>query len=247
MSSRLRVIAGPNGSGKSSIFKIIKSFKQGGKIISTGPFINSDIIEKEFANSRIIKLSDYGIVSSSPSIVDDYLKISTLKPPYDPSIIQKLVRVENNTFILNSDSSPYLGMVMSDLIREELLKNKTSFTMETVFSHVDKINFMKRAAGSGYKVYLYFVSTGDPKINIDRVKGRVEEGGHDVPVKRIEERYERTMRNLLPALQYCHRAYIFDNSGNETIPVGEMDKDGNITLTEKVPSWVLTYLDLKNT
>jgi predicted ABC-type ATPase len=44
--SRLRVIAGPNGSGKSSVFQLIKDFKEKEKVISTGPFVNSDQIEK---------------------------------------------------------------------------------------------------------------------------------------------------------------------------------------------------------
>lgn len=242
MSSRLRVLAGPNGSGKSSIFKKIKSFKENGRIISTGPFVNSDLIEKEFHEKGVIKLSDYGIQSSSPSILDDYLEISTLGPPYDPSIIKKLVEAKDNTLVLIDQSSPYLGMITSDLIREALLKNKISFTMETVFSHIDKINFLKRATSIGYKVYLYFVSTGDPKINIDRVKGRVAEGGHDVPTNKIEERYERTMKNLRPALEHCHRAYVFDNSGTDTVQVAEMSKDGTITFTEHVPDWVLTYI-----
>jgi predicted ABC-type ATPase len=44
--SRLRLIAGPNGSGKSSIFQLIREFKEKQKVIPTGPFINSDLIEK---------------------------------------------------------------------------------------------------------------------------------------------------------------------------------------------------------
>jgi predicted ABC-type ATPase len=246
MSSRLRIIAGPNGSGKSSIFTKIKAYKENGRIIPTGPFVNSDIIEKELEQYRSITLSEYGILSASPTIIEDYLKISTLKAPYDPSIIRDFITIENNSLKLISESSPYLGMIVSDLIREELLKNSISFTMETVFSHIDKVNFMKRAIDLGYKVYLYFVSTGDFQINIDRVKGRVAEGGHDVPIDKIEQRYERTMNNLLPALDNCYRAYIFDNAGTDTILVAEQDRNGDITIGEKIPAWVIKYLGLSD-
>jgi len=50
--SRLRVIAGPNGSGKSSIFQRIKEFKENQKIITTGPFVNSDVNRKIIPRKR---------------------------------------------------------------------------------------------------------------------------------------------------------------------------------------------------
>jgi len=173
------------------------------------------------------------------------LKVSTLKSPYEPGIIKDLITVKGGSFHLKStESSPRLGMVVSDLIREVLLKSRISFTMETVFSHTDKVNFMQRASDSGYKVYLYFVSTENPEINIKRVEGRVAAGGHDVPVEKIVERYERTMSNLYNALKISYRAYIFDNSGPTTIKIAEKDKDGTIYLEESVPEWLLKYLQL---
>lgn len=194
--SRLRVIAGPNGSGKSSVFEHIKNFRESQKAIQTGPFVNSDIIEKSFRELGIIQLDDYGLTSVHPDLINQYLEISTLKNPYQPEIIKELIALDKNCLKLKGPASPLLGMIVSDLIREELLKRKISFTMETVFSHEDKVNFMQRAKDSGYKVYLYFVSTENPEINIKRVEGRVAAGGHDVPVNKIVDRYYRTMSNL---------------------------------------------------
>lgn len=123
---------------------------------------------------------------------------------------------------------------------------KKSFTMETVFSHADKLIFMEKAIKQGYRVYLYFVSTESPEINLKRIEGRVKAGGHDVPAEKVVERYERTMQNLLPALRLAYRAYLFDNSGTETIKVAEKFNDGTMFLEEKVPTWVLKYIvDLK--
>ena len=247
MSSRLRVIAGPNGSGKTSIFELVKNYKDKGKVISTGPFVNSDQIEKTFREKGLIKLSDYGLQSVEPTIIEDYLKLSSLIAPYDPGIVKGLVQLEENCLrLIGKNSSPYLGMVISDLVREELLKRAISFTMETVFSHPDKVRFMERSKSLDYKVYLYFVSTESPEINIQRVEGRVEAGGHDVPVNKIRERYERTMNNLQAALKIAHRAYLFDNSGRETRQVAEKDRDGTIILEKEVPSWIFKYLQIEN-
>ena len=113
------------------------------------------------------------------------------------------------------------------------------------FSHVDKVNFMQRAKDAGYKVYLYFVSTEGPEINAKRVEGRVAAGGHDVPTEKIVGRYYRTMDNLYRALMISYRAYIFDNSGAETIKIAEKRKEGIISLEEKVPEWDLKYLKIQ--
>lgn len=240
--SRLRVIAGPNGSGKSSIFEKVRTFKEKDKVISTGKFINSDEIEKLFDTVGFVKLDDFNITNAPDSLIDDYLQISTLQNPYSPEIIQDLIFLENNCLKLRGKSSPLLGMIVSDLIREELLKRGNSFTMETVFSHPDKVAFMQRAKDKEYKVYFYFVSTANPEINIKRVEGRVAAGGHDVPKDKIVNRYYRTMENLYEAVKISYRAYIFDNSGSETVQVAEKDKNNALHLESSVPEWVLKYL-----
>jgi predicted ABC-type ATPase len=241
--SRLRLIAGPNGSGKSSIFDLIKEFKEKQKVIPTGPFVNSDLIEKKFRENKAIDLKHFGIESPPSSLISDYLKISTFNDPYDPKVVAELVILENGFLKLKADkSSPLIGMIVSDLIREFLLSKGISFTMETVFSHPDKLELIRKAIDKGYKVYLYFVSTEDPLINVKRVEGRVAAGGHDVPQKKIIERYERTMNNLYEAVRLSYRAYIFDNSGKTTVKIAEKDKDGTLYLEESVPEWLLKYL-----
>lgn len=241
--SRLRLIAGPNGSGKSSIFQLIKEFKENQQVIRTGPFINADLIEKEFIENKAIDLNHFGIESPPPSLISDYLKVSTFRDPYDPKVIAEYVVLENGFLKLKGNkSSPLIGMIVSDLIREFLLSKGISFTMETVFSHSAKLDLIRSATEKGYKVYLYFVSTEDPLINIKRVEGRVAAGGHDVPRDKIINRYERTMNNLYEAVKLSYRAYIFDNSGKTTVKIAEKDKDGTLFLEESVPAWLLKYL-----
>lgn len=244
--SRLRIIAGPNGSGKSSVFDLVKNFREQNKAVRTGPFVNSDLIEKVLQETGTLNLADFEIKLPAPTIVEDYLKISTLKAPYEPGIITDLIRLDGTHLKLRSKkSSPRIGMIVSDLIREELLNQKISFTMETVFSHPDKVKFMQRAKDCGFKVYLYFVSTESPEINKKRVEGRVAAGGHDVPADKIVSRYYRTMDQLFDAVKISYRAYIFDNSGEETIKIAEKDKDGTLYFSETVPEWVLKYLKVE--
>ena len=83
----------------------------------------------------------------------------------------------------------YLASVASDFLRQKLMEQKMSFTLETVMSHPSKIELLTQAQASGYRTYLYFVATDDPAINISRVKSRVKLGGHNVPEDKIAERY----------------------------------------------------------
>jgi len=41
-------------------------------------------------------------------------------------------------------------------------------------SSPDKVNFLHRAKDAGFRVYLYYVATENPEINISRVAHRVK-------------------------------------------------------------------------
>lgn len=55
---------------------------------------------------------------------------------------------------------------------------------------------MRQAQALGYRTYLYFVSTEDPEINVDRVRIRVEEGGHMVAPDKVRSRYFNSLSLL---------------------------------------------------
>lgn len=100
-------------------------------------------------------------------------------------------------------------------MRQELLEEGKTFTFETVMSHRSKIEFMREARSRGYRVYLYFVATDDPAINIDRVRSRVLQGGHPVPDDKVIDRYHKSIALMTEACEIAHRAFIFDNSGSK--------------------------------
>ena len=105
-----------------------------------------------------------------------------------------------------------MAQIIADYLRKKLLSGREKFSFETVFSHPSKLDIMRQAAEAGYKVYLYFVSTESPTINIFRVAARAEQGGHDVPPDKIKSRYYRSLDLLYEASQLVYQAYFFDNS-----------------------------------
>ena len=66
---------------------------------------------------------------------------------------------------------------------------------------------MREATAQGYKVYLYFVSTESPEINVARVASRKAQGGHDVPEALVKSRYYRSLNFLFDACQVAYQVF----------------------------------------
>ena len=142
----------------------------------------------------------------------------------------------------------YTASVLSDFLRHSLLSAGETFTFETVMSHESKVAFLRQARAAGYRTYLYYVATEDPEINVSRVRNRVAEGGHNVPVNKIISRYADSLKLLLAAIGETDRAYLFDNSGEESFLIAEItDGQDMEIMVEEVPAWFKTYvLDKSN-
>lgn len=123
-----------------------------------------------------------------------------------------------------------------------MVRNHISFSFETVFSHPSKISFLEKAELSGYRNYLYYIATDNCKINIERVKQRVAEGGYSVPEEKIKSRYNSSLNNLLPDLRDIYRGYIFDNSEQEPRLIAEVTPKGTLLLRAgNIPIWFDEY------
>lgn len=219
---RLRVLAGPNGSGKSTIQKELRPEW-------IGVFVNADEIEKALKESQgVLDLKRLGITAKA-SVVQKHFERHLSSSGFAKKLgLDRLVgtlRVDKSLQLqVPGPHDSYLASVLADAIRRELLAEGHTFTFETVMSSPDKIDFMKEARAQGYRVYLYFVATDDPEINLDRVKRRVLQGGHPVPEEKVRKRYRESIDLLMAACQAAHRTYIFDNSGSRHKLLAEMEE-----------------------
>lgn len=190
---RLRVLAGPNGSGKSTIKSELKP-----KWI--GVFVNADEIERDLKDTQgFLSLRKLGIDGQVTGMLDQ------IKQSLGTSGFEERLDMPS---LLSS-------IALAEAMRQWLLDKGWTFTFETVMSHASKIKFMKDALARGYRVYLYFVATDDPEINIDRVRRRVLQGGHPVDDDKVIERYHKSIALMTSACEVADRAYIFDNSGSK--------------------------------
>lgn len=69
--------------------------------------------------------------------------------------------------------------------------------------------------GAGYYVGLNYFALDSIELNIERVRRRVEKGGHGIPETNIRQRYEGSLQKLSIALGCADEALLIDNSGIE--------------------------------
>lgn len=228
---RLRMFAGPNGSGKSTI-------KDGLPAPWLGVYVNADDMEKTIRATGKLHWNAFGI---SPPVahVQDFLRASTLLAKAGLlAQVDKLCLTPEGVQFGDVPVNSYWASVLADLIRHMLLAARISLSFETVMSSPDKIDFLKTAKAAGYRIYLYFVATEHPDINVARVQHRVQTGGHPVDEDKVRARYVRTLGLLSEAVFYTDRAYIFDNSDRERIWVAEVTDGAQLEIkTDAMPAW----------
>ncbi len=136
----------------------------------------------------------------------------------------------------------------ADERRAALLTTASSFVSETVFSHPSKLSLMVKAQQSGYVVVLLVVCLDNTDILLERVRQRVLEGGHDVPLDRVLARYPRTLQNLSKAVRQADMALLYDTGsrvGNDINPPVRIAVCQRLTtkiLVETLPEWARIVL-----
>jgi predicted ABC-type ATPase len=229
------MFAGPNGSGKSTLKAVLPK-------VLLGIYLNPDEIEQEIRRQGFLDLNTYDVNTTAAEVLPFFTGSTFLISAGYEHQAGQLVFEAGRLVFGNVPVNSYFASVAADFLRQKLLEQKTSFTLETVMSHRSKVDLLEQAQRLGYRTYLYFVATDDPAINISRVRNRVSLGGHAVPEDKIEERYHRSLNLLRDAIRHSHRAYIFDNStdaqNHNHIWLAEITDGQMLELkTSEIPAW----------
>lgn len=231
---RFRMFCGPNGSGKSTLISEIN------KQYNLGYYINADIIKTTCDRHKYLKVADFCSTPIRQYHWELFLKTNLNK--LNSYNIASRLQIKDNIFICKAPINSYDAALIATFFRYTLLKEKNTFSFETVMSHESKVLFLKQAKEAEFKTYFYFVCTQDPEINKQRVINRVQKGGHDVDAMKIEKRYYRSLNLLYQAFNIADRAFLLDSSNQKRNLILEK-KANQIYLHEQiVPEWVAHYL-----
>ena len=146
----------------------------------------------------------------------------------------------------NSEGVSYHAATLAAKIREDLISQGVSFCFETVFSHESKIDFLAQAKANGYTIILVYIHLFNSSLNEARVRQRISEGGHSVPIEKIYSRIPRTMCLIKIALSIVDEARILDNSFKDN-PFQQIIvmKSGNYEAkTDPLPEWAMDLLPI---
>lgn len=111
--------------------------------------------------------------------------------------------------------------------------------VETVLSTGKYRPLVEKARSLGFEIRLLYVTLQNENLNIERVRMRVDAGGHDVPKNKIIERRKRSFQQLTWFLEQADMALIFDNSGISPKLVGRKAK-GLVTIDPNAPNEIIT-------
>lgn len=122
------------------------------------------------------------------------------------------------------------GRLMLNRIND-LIRQQSDFAFETTLSTRSYVNTILKAKESGYFVTLVYFWLSSPELAIERVRTRVNEGGHNIAEEIIRRRYRNGAKNLiqlyLPVSDYW---LIIDNSESpfKLISEGFLNNDKQI-------------------
>lgn len=114
--------------------------------------------------------------------------------------------------------------------------------VETVLSTGKYRKLVDCAHDHGFKVRLIYVVLQNADLNVERVKIRVQKGGHDVPEASIRDRRTRSLKQLVWFFEHADSVDIFDNSGAEPTRIVQR-RDDAVTIYGQLAAELLEALD----
>lgn len=97
---------------------------------------------------------------------------------------------------------------------KELASRHRAFAFETTLSGRGHLSMFRKLQAQGYRIHLFYLWLPSIQLAIQRVRDRVQRGGHSVPEEDIRRRFGRGLKNLfLDYLPLLDDWTLLDNSG----------------------------------
>jgi len=95
---------------------------------------------------------------------------------------------------------------------ERAIARRASYAFETTLGGKSMADLIHHAAQTGFDVIIWYCGLKSVDLHIQRVRERVEKGGHDIPAPLIHERWTNSRQNLIALLPDITELKVFDNS-----------------------------------
>lgn len=104
-------------------------------------------------------------------------------------------------------------LVLRELTR--LASARKDFAFESTLSGRTYLRLLKKWKLAGYRVEIVFLSLPSVHLALQRIAGRVRQGGHNVPRSDVIRRFDRSSKNFHTLYRPLAEGWaIYDNSGS---------------------------------
>ena len=115
-----------------------------------------------------------------------------------------------------------------------LLKKQSDFAVETTLATRTLLKTVRMAQAAGYSVTLLYFWLNSPELAIERVKARVESGGHNIPEETIRRRYKVGIDYFFhDYAPICERWILADNSQIPFRVIAEGSKNDVVNIKDE--------------
>ena len=97
-------------------------------------------------------------------------------------------------------------------LRNDCLQYEKSFNEETTLTGKTILKTIDKAKELGYELQLFYIGVNNPEIAKERIRNRVEKGGHNTADEIVEKRYYESLKNLKQVITKFDEVYLYDNS-----------------------------------
>lgn len=130
------------------------------------------------------------------------------------------------------------GRVMLNRLRE-LAEARSDIGFETTLAGRTYLPFLTELKGTGYAIEIHYFWLQSPELAVQRIRDRVQSGGHDIPAPIVLRRYERSLWNSWHDYRKLADAwFVYDNSTSRTALTAAGASTGPVEIGD-VASWAL--------
>ncbi|OBF39216.1 ZTL protein [Mycobacterium sp. ACS1612] len=97
---------------------------------------------------------------------------------------------------------------------ERAIEERKDFAFETTLGGNTMPRLLAEAASKGFEVRVFYVGLASPDLHLERVRHRVQAGGHDIPESSIRRRWRHSRLNLVQLLPQLTELRVYDNSAD---------------------------------
>jgi predicted ABC-type ATPase len=135
---------------------------------------------------------------------------------FNPDVVAAALRRENPS--LTAEEANGLAWQQGLSLLRGAIARGYRYAFETTLGGATITATLLDAAARGIAVYVWFCALESADLHVARVAARVQRGGHDIPERKIRERYDDSRRSLVRLLPHLEALRAYDNSEESAAP-----------------------------